>query len=99
MQIKIHAQGFTLTSSLREHVTRRLTFALSRFDDRITRISVRLADVNGPRGGRDKHCRLRIRLPRWPELIVEDIDTDMYAAVSRSAARAGRHVARKLARK
>ncbi|PZP64484.1 MAG: hypothetical protein DI596_01835 [Azospira oryzae] len=48
MQIDIQARDFTLTEGLRAHVERRLRFALTRYRDCVRRITVRLADVNGP---------------------------------------------------
>lgn len=78
-------------------VERRLRFALSRFEPRIASIDVRLRDTNGPRGGVDQQCRLVVRL-RWPHtsVIVEDQDMNLESAVSRSAERAARGVARAL---
>jgi ribosome-associated translation inhibitor RaiA len=98
MQISIQAQGFRMTPALSEHVKRRLSFALSRSSEQIQRINVWLADVNGPRGGIDKCCRLEVRLPRQGSLMVEQFDSDMYAAISRSAATAGRRVTGQLKR-
>jgi hypothetical protein len=36
-------------AALREYATRRLSFALRRFEQRVSRITVRLVDENGPR--------------------------------------------------
>jgi len=98
MQISIQSQGFRLTPALSEHVKRRLWFALSRSSEQVQRINVWLADINGPRGGVDKRCRLEIRLPRQAALMVEQSDSDMYTAINRSAATAGRRVIGKLKR-
>ena len=98
MQISIQSHGFKLTPALSEHVKRRLGFALSRSSEQIRRVDVWLADVNGPRGGVDKRCRLAIKLPRQPAMMIEQSDSDMYAAISRSAATAGRRVIGKLKR-
>ena len=40
----------------------RLRFALGRFADRVRSLTVRLSDINGPRGGRDKRCTIAVRL-------------------------------------
>ena len=98
MQITIQSQDFTMTSAMQEHITRRLRFALSRSADRIRRVTVRLADVNGPRGGMDKRCRIQVEMPTMASIVTEDVDANMYAAISRSAARAGRAVVSKLKR-
>ncbi|MBS1819320.1 MAG: HPF/RaiA family ribosome-associated protein [Acidobacteria bacterium] len=74
---------------------RRLEFALGRFAGRVRTLTVRLKDLNGPRGGPDKHCQIAVRLERPRRVIViEDVDTEPEAAISRAAERASRAVAR-----
>ncbi|MBF0470375.1 MAG: HPF/RaiA family ribosome-associated protein [Gammaproteobacteria bacterium] len=98
MQIDIQARNFPLTSVLRGHVKRRLGFALSARDENIMRIKVRLSDINGPRGGADKCCHIQVVLPHLPDVVIEDTEVDLYAAIDRAADRAGRTVGRRLAR-
>ena len=98
MQIDIQARRFSLTKALSEYTKRRLGFAFGTRDTDIRRVAVRLSDINGPRGGVDKRCRIQVVLPCLPDVVIEDIDRDMYAAIDRAANRASRAVARKLAR-
>ncbi len=74
---------------------RRLEFALGRFASRVRSLTVRLTDLNGPRGGLDKKCLIAVRLDRPRKvLIVEDVDADGDAVISRAADRAARAVSR-----
>jgi len=98
MQIDIQALGFRLTPALQAHTVRRMHFALGRSDAQVLRLSVRLSDLNGPRGGDDKCCHVRIKLADAPEVVIEDIEADLYNAIDRAADRAGRTVARRLER-
>ncbi|PLW70706.1 HPF/RaiA family ribosome-associated protein [Pseudohalioglobus lutimaris] len=98
MNIDIQARDFELTDALAQHVRRRLDFALSPRYEQIQQIQVRLGDVNGPRGGKDKCCHLYIVLPRMQDVVVEDTEVDMYVAINRAIDRAGRSVSRRLAR-
>ena len=98
MQINIQAHGFTATEALRNHVTRRLQHALGCCSDRITRTTVRLLDVNGPRGGVDKRCQIQVRLASLADVVIEDTEADLYVAIDRAAERAGRTAVRHLAR-
>lgn len=98
MQIDVQALGFELTPALRAHAERRLHFALGRADAQVSRLSVRLSDLNGPRGGEDKRCQLRIALTEGPEVVIEDTEADLYVAIDRAADRAGRTVTRRLER-
>ncbi|MEZ5739541.1 MAG: ribosome-associated translation inhibitor RaiA [Burkholderiaceae bacterium] len=98
MQIEIQARDFPLTAALRDHVEKRLRFALSRFSDRVQRVAVRLSDVNGPRGGQDKNCHLHVRLRGLPDIVVRNTESDLYVAVDRASGRAGRALRRGMVR-
>lgn len=82
-------------TELRELIERRLQFALGRFGSRIRSLSVRLSDLNGPRGGVDKKCLVAVRLSRPAKLIViEDVDSQLDVVVGRVAERTARAVSR-----
>ena len=98
MHIDIHTHGFTLTAGLREYVEKRLAYAMSYGDDSIMRLTVRLSDINGPRGGNDKRCLIEARLKQAPAVVIEDVEADLYQAIDRAAERAGRTLVRRLAR-
>jgi putative sigma-54 modulation protein len=98
MQIDIQTRNFDLTNALRSYAERRLRFALTRADNCIQRIIVRLSDVNGPKGGNDKQCHVQVMLSGLPDVVVQDIEADLYFAIDRAANRAGRTVMRKLGR-
>ncbi len=98
MQIDIQARNFSLTDALRSHAERRLRFALTCRDDHIQRVVMRLSDINGPRGGSDKRCHLRVVLAGLPDVVVEDTEGDLYTAIDRATDRAGRTLVRKIDR-
>ena len=98
MQIEIQARDFQLTHALREHIQRRLSFALSTRQQHIQRIQVRLSDINGPRGGNDKCCQIQMVIPQQSDVVIEDTETDMYVAIDRAASRASRTLDRRLTR-
>ncbi len=98
MQIDIQTSKFSLTDALRSHAERRLRFALTCCNDHIQRVVMRLSDINGPRGGADKHCHLQVVLDGLPDVVVEDIEADLYVAIDRATDRAGRTVVRKIDR-
>lgn len=84
--------------SLREQIERRVGFALSRFSDELSSVLVRLDDLNGPKGGVDKRCRVHLRGPTIGELVVEETDVEWTPAIDRTLSLAGRSVARALDR-
>lgn len=98
MRLDIHASGFELTNALNEYIHRRCTFALSRFQGVVRRISVHVADVNGPKGGIDKSCVVCVKTDNMPELVVKDTESDLYVAVDRAIARSKHSLARRVKR-
>jgi ribosomal subunit interface protein len=98
MQIDIQSRGFTLTNALLTYSQRRVHFAMAYISSHVNRVAIRLSDVNGPRGGADKCCRIKLALAGIPDVVVEDTEVDMYAAIDRAIDRARRTVARKVDR-
>jgi putative sigma-54 modulation protein len=94
-----HRHHTEWNEELHEHLNRRFDASMSRFHDRIRTITVRFQDVNGPRGGKDKLIRVLVKLAPHGELVLDDMDSDMYALISRAAERVGRRVARHLGRR
>lgn len=101
MQVSIRGERAKLGVRLQEYIGRRLHFALGRFGPVIRRVNVRAGDVNGPRGGIDKRCRIlvKLRVAGSSPITVETYDSDLHAAIDRSTDRIGRSVARALERK
>jgi len=59
---------------------------------------VRLSDINGPRGGNDKRCRIKVPLAGRQDVVIEDTEADLYVAIDRAADRTERALARRLER-
>jgi hypothetical protein len=75
---------------------RRLGFALGRFGESVGDVIVQFSDSNGSGDGIDKCCQIQVGLPRGVKVV--ETDADLFVAVDRAADRAGRSVARALAR-
>lgn len=99
MKIDMQARHFSLTKALRNHIKRRLGFALSAGNDQIQRVLVRLSYIHGPKGGADKCCKIQLVLPCLPDIVIEDTEANLYVAVDRAANRAGRTLRRRLTRR
>ena len=95
MNIEMRGSTLPISEALERHIARRLEFALRKFADKLGPVVVRLVDLNGPKGGIDKRCRIAARLASGaPSVVVESTDADVYAAISRAAARLADRVAR-----
>ncbi|MBK7645542.1 MAG: HPF/RaiA family ribosome-associated protein [Planctomycetes bacterium] len=98
MKLYLHWNGLEPSPTLREHLERRLAFALGRFGAEVTAVRVWLADTNGPRGGVDKQVRLLVLGPQLRNLVVTDSDSSLLAAIDRGADRIGNAIRRALER-
>lgn len=96
MWLDLHGAGLAVGAAERERVERRLGFALARHGDHIGRVTAHLVDLNGPRGGADKRCRLVVEVLGHGRVVVEDTDASLAAAIDRAADRAGQAVRRRL---
>lgn len=98
MQITVHAPVSGMQIGFRDSVMGRIARTLARFSNRISRVSVFLKDENGPRGGVDQHCRVRVLMPGIGEIASGATEDNPWAAVAQATRRARRKVMKKLKR-
>lgn len=70
MQIQIESSHLGESSKPRDSLEERVRFVFRRMQHEIRQIRVRLLDVNGPRGGADKQCRITLKLSGPGTLVV-----------------------------
>lgn len=87
MELTIRTHDVELTDQLREHITRRLAFALDKFEDRVEEAFVYVMDLNGPKGGVDKLCQIAVRARGIGDLAVRETATTLQAATNRAVRR------------
>lgn len=98
MEVELHVRG-TRAETLRKYAERRLCFALRRFAHRIRRLRIDVEDLNGPRGGVDKQCRILAEVVPSGRLVIEETDVHIYEALDQAADRLKRCVRRDLGRR
>lgn len=94
MNIKIHSRSFKLSQPLYDHINSKLHLALGRYSGKVSRVEVKLMDVNGPKGGEDMNCLMKIRINHFKSVAVNATAEDMYDAISICANNAKRVVER-----
>lgn len=98
MKPTIVANGVKLPQVMRDHVVRRLRFALDRTHQSINAVIVRITDQNGPKGGIDKQCQIQLRIPGLPPVVVSGKAASILEAVDVTAHRAAQAIARHIER-
>src|SRR6185437_9590447 len=67
----IRVSGVDVSESQAARIRKRLGARLGKFAPPVERISVRLRDVNGPKGGVDHVCRIKAVLSNFPSVVFE----------------------------
>jgi putative sigma-54 modulation protein len=99
MKLMIRTRQLVLTPEMHIQIRRTIGLAFARISPWIRAVDVTLTDINGPKGGADKQCRLRIRGHGTMMIVVEHVGADTLATVSAAAERAEQAVLRKVARR
>jgi putative sigma-54 modulation protein len=105
MLLNLTIRGMATSDTLEGVIRRKLHFALDRFGEWVHRVQVAVDDLNGPKGGLDKRCRVTLSVPRRKPVVVEGRGADVLSVVAtvidraaltldraRSRKRAMRHV-------
>ena len=91
--------GATLDSEDRDDIARKLGMRLGKFASSIERVTVRLSDVNGPKGGVDHKCLIKVVLSGLPSVVVERRDAALQRAVNAAIGATAQTVRRSVQRR
>ena len=80
----VRLRGIEMKDDDRDNIARKLGMKLGKFASSIERITVRLFDTNGPKGGRDQICQIKVVLSGLPSIVVEEKDSALQNAVDRA---------------
>ena len=98
MQIDIQSTGVPLTDTFISYYRQQLTCALAYCSGHVRQIVVRLSEIKTSRGCDQKRCHIQVVLAGMHDVVIDESQTDLYAAVDRAVARAKRTVVRKVDR-
>jgi ribosome-associated translation inhibitor RaiA len=98
MEVEVRIQGTDLAEAIRRYAARRVRFALGRFAPRVGRVMVRVSDVNGARGGVDQCCHISVDFPPKGQVVMDQVDADLFIAIDRASARIGEALRREIQR-
>jgi len=97
--VYIRATQRDFGSNERDYLRRKLGIKLGKHARFIERVSVRTEDVNGPRGGIDQSCRIKVVLRGLASVVFESRDGSLNAAVDVALSGVERTVRRTLERR
>ena len=94
----IRVDGVRLDDEDRAYIRRRLGEKLGKYAPSIERVTVRVRDVNGPRGGVDLLCRIKVVLSGLPSVVAEHRAASLRPALTSALASVERAVRRTVQR-
>src|SRR6185312_4115420 len=95
----IRVEGVHLSADRRADIRRKMGTKLGKFAPSIERVSVRVKDVNGPRGGVDQLCRIKVVLSELASVVFDYQDASAEVAINGAIAGAERAVRKALHRR
>ncbi len=95
----VRAEGAPVEAEDRAYLRCKLGAKLGKFARAVERVSVRIRDVNGPRGGVDKRCTIKVTLAGLPSVVVEERRASLQAAMDGAMRRAETAVKRSMKRR
>jgi hypothetical protein len=96
--LAVRASGVQLDTAFRARIRQRAGWRLGKFAPHLERLTVRFEDVNGPRGGKDIVCKIKVVISGRPSIVVEELAGTAAEAFDRADDRAERAVRRSLDR-
>lgn len=82
MKVLMRGVHLSLTDSLRDYAHRHLVDPITRYiDDSATEVEIALVDINGPKGGIDKECRVTVRMPGLSAIHVTETAETLFQAI------------------
>ncbi|MFK7975921.1 MAG: hypothetical protein AB8C02_07270 [Halioglobus sp.] len=99
MKPRLNFRRITADSRTADYIHRRFSFGFGRMQHALEDASITLSDINGPKGGLDKQCRIVVRSSTTAPIVVVEKQSELKLAIDRGIARASRSLARQLKRK
>lgn len=83
MKVLLRGVHLDLSDAIRAYVDEHLVSHIERYaDDEAAEIDISLVDTNGPnKGGRDKECRVTVRMPGFSSVHVTETADSLFPAI------------------
>jgi hypothetical protein len=95
----VRVMGGAIGDEDRDYIGRKLGMKLGKLGASIERITVRLSDTNGPKGGRDQKCQIKVVLSGLPSVVVNEMDSTLPRTIDRAVDAASIAVLRRVQRR
>lgn len=99
MKLLIKARKIKLEATTKEYMKHRVSFAFARARHLIRTLTITIADVNGPKGGNDKQCKVLIRTNDLSDIVITETQSNLQASIDRALTRSSQNLLQRIKRK
>jgi len=96
MQIAVHVKDKYASTRLQGNLADILMVSLAKFRGRVRDVTLILDDINGPKGGLDKQCKVIVKLKRRSPVVIKDRDSNIGNLVRRVVERTAYTIGQKI---
>lgn len=94
MKIDIQAKQLKLGQTFKQNVKVKIRRLFQHNSEEVNRIDITLADVNGPKGGEDKVCKVNVSVGGGKNILVSAREASAYKAVTLAVKKASATLSR-----
>lgn len=99
MKLLLKARNIKLDPTTKAYLKHRASFAFARSRDLIRTLTITIADVNGPKGGSDKQCKVLIRTNNLSDIVITETQSNLKESIDRALTRSSQNFLQHLKRK
>ncbi len=99
MKLHLNAKKVDLPEQIQAYIKQRAVYAFSRTQHIVSTVHVTVTDINGPRGGKDKQCKIVVRTDNFPDIVIAETQAELLPCINRALARSNQNLLQRLKRK
>ncbi|MGH1543617.1 MAG: hypothetical protein ACRBHB_24670 [Arenicella sp.] len=96
MQTAIQSPDFVITDALNLFIKDQIRKTMRGPAEHVEKLTIRLKDINGSKGGKDKECCVEIKLAEQAPVVVIKRNSNAYASIRSALVRASRTTLRRI---
>lgn len=98
MQLNISTRKVNVSVIEKQDIAEKLKSSLSYYEPQVHSAELTLTDVNGPKGGKDMLCKIRLKIAGIPSILIQEKNESLRNAIDGAIRRAKQTLKRKIGR-
>lgn len=98
MRLDISTRKLTISHLEKQDIAQKLKSSLAYCEPLVQSVLLILTDINGPKGGNDISCKIRLKLAGFPSILIQEKNESLRNAIDCAIKRTKQTVKRKIGR-